>query len=238
MKRFQRLSAINFTLLELLVVISVISILAAMLLPALQSSLKSARNIVCINNLRQLGIAVNEYTTDNDDYFMSGNADGDYLNKLAVYVGAVNSSGVSTFNSGWNADSELSYNATSEVLICPCSQHPLKSQYSYLRNYGFNLYLSPQSQANAWTTPKYPKTSQLPDQKVIILFDSTGVPMRDSVFYQPTGNGEAYRHGHANRHAGYLINVDRTGGDTYNGAWTDGSVSGCRQTSPIGVLHY
>ena len=47
-----------FTLLELLVVMAIISVLAALLLPTLARSKESARKIQCINNLRELGIAL------------------------------------------------------------------------------------------------------------------------------------------------------------------------------------
>ncbi|MCM8529722.1 MAG: prepilin-type N-terminal cleavage/methylation domain-containing protein, partial [Lentisphaeraceae bacterium] len=57
---------VNFTLLELLIVISIIGILISILLPALAKTRTKVKSAVCINNLKQVGIASSIYVQDND----------------------------------------------------------------------------------------------------------------------------------------------------------------------------
>ena len=60
-------SSPGFTLIELLVVIAIIAILASLLLPALSKAKQKAQMLQCMNNLRNLGRALQLYANDNND---------------------------------------------------------------------------------------------------------------------------------------------------------------------------
>ncbi len=64
-----------FTLLELLVVISILAVLISILLPSLSQARNEGQAVVCASNLRQIGLANNFYANDNEHYYCPGAAD-------------------------------------------------------------------------------------------------------------------------------------------------------------------
>ena len=125
-KRFLRRD--GFTLIELLVVIAIIAILAAILLPALSKAREKAREAVCINNLKQLGLAHRMYMEDHG-----------YV--IHVYTGPG-----SSWKNGWKYLFLPYTNNNIEIFYCPSNRKIIENyQQLYgigkptISSYGMNI---------------------------------------------------------------------------------------------------
>lgn len=76
----------HFTLIELLVVIAIIAILAAMLLPALSAARSRANAASCLSNLKQLGLAYQQYSGDNQGWLCPSSQTGKVDATLWLYI--------------------------------------------------------------------------------------------------------------------------------------------------------
>jgi prepilin-type N-terminal cleavage/methylation domain-containing protein/prepilin-type processing-associated H-X9-DG protein len=96
---------LGFTLIELLVVIAIIAVLIALLLPAVQAAREAARRAQCVNNLKQIGIAMHNYHDQQGSlpYGVKGCCWGTWLVSLLPYVEQQ-----SMFNA-WNAAGNTVY---------------------------------------------------------------------------------------------------------------------------------
>ena len=133
-------SRAGFTLIEVLVTLGIIGILISLLIPAVQSAREAARRATCVNNLRQIGIAIQSYVAGLKVY-PAGQAGFSphvmmlpYLEQRPLYD-SIN------FNAGHNAlIGELNQTAFSTavaIFVCPADSHP--PELTLNSSYGGNL---------------------------------------------------------------------------------------------------
>ena len=115
-----------FTLIELLVVIAIIAILAAVLLPSLQSARARGRTSDCVNRLKQFAMTMENYRQDFDDHFHP-------INKLP---------NTPSFSSSWGEYFFATYlNGKKHLAQCPDAHAIQTSSVGYYTHYGYNLYI-------------------------------------------------------------------------------------------------
>ena len=132
--------AAGFTLVELLVVIGIIAILAALLLPALSGGQKRARRVWCESNLRQMGLAFHSFAHDHNSKFpMAVPASAGGSQEFAENGLLVNGNfyfGYRHFQSLANAL------ASPKLLICPADTRTAATNFAALQNANLSYFVS------------------------------------------------------------------------------------------------
>ena len=129
----------NFTLLELLIVVAILSVLMSVLLPALQKAKSVANEIGCVNNLKQIGVAQMGYSGDYNDWIVPSAV----LSSVYWYWYYL-LSGYYHCTSGYGVTYQ-DYDVTKGTFVCPAERTPFGShadgKYNYT-HYAINVWLS------------------------------------------------------------------------------------------------
>ncbi len=119
-----------FTLVELLVVLSVLAILASLLLPALRKARTQVQGTVCLNNLKQWGVATLLYAADNDDYLPPEGSPNGLSLTGAWYIDLPRTLGIKPYSElNWRTNSAARLERS--IWICPANTN---------RSNGHNLF--------------------------------------------------------------------------------------------------
>jgi prepilin-type N-terminal cleavage/methylation domain-containing protein/prepilin-type processing-associated H-X9-DG protein len=119
-----------FTMVELLVVVAVVAVLAALGLLVVPRALERARAAACLGNLRQIGLLMHGYAAEHGGYFPPGGNPEGYIRRLCRHAFA------GTYaDTGGPPDAPLFETGPARFFICPSDQDGLRNLHkSYLVN--------------------------------------------------------------------------------------------------------
>jgi len=131
-KHYRKKRITKFTILELLIVISIIIILMALLLPGLKSAKETAKQISCLNKLKQLGMGMSYYANDNNSWLPRYPSDATardcWDTRIKDYVGYVPFPKVGGMYSG-----------SSSIFHCPSSRELVAADCTDCRSRGYAM---------------------------------------------------------------------------------------------------
>lgn len=161
-----------FTLIEILIVIAIIAILAALLLPALAKAKGRSHSAVCLNNLRQWGIATHLYTLDHSDYLPEDGVPNptDTYHGGGWYMDLPPLAGIASYHSmPWHTNGAIAPGQS--LWICPSNRR---------RSNGRNLFhycLNEKVNGTGGTGIKRVRLTAIPAPSLTVwLFDSKNLP--------------------------------------------------------------
>lgn len=167
-----------FTLVELLVVIAVISVLAGLLLPALQGAVAQARTIQCTSNLRQIAMGIASYTDDNAGWFPVSHRNdgrpGRWRTETSSYAGVEGALDV------------FSVKLRTGIFLCPEFKLDLSPKYFCEGGYGWNNSYMGTSDVSATANFRRQRLSgvRLPT-KTILCGDTSDTLSSPGAFWEP-----------------------------------------------------
>ena len=158
----------GFTLIELLVVIAIIALLSAILFPVFARARENARKTSCLNNQKQLGLALAQYTQDNDERLIPYTTTG----------GSFPDPAVPNWTAwAWNRDIQP-YLKSIQVIRCPSESRNGDTSY------GYNMTLGTNGRSIA-DVPLVSKTVAFAD----VIGHTPTTPQQCLVFLIPSGTG-------------------------------------------------
>ncbi len=174
-----------FTLIELLAVIGIIALVAALLLPTLGRAHEKSRTASCLQNLKSLGVALTLYSGDHDGWIPT------YAIQQSTLVPEVLTymSSKSKTRSAWMCPSDRKIKERATLISFTSNPD---EQYFY--SYGFLEMFLPRCSTLASCTPYYIQTNNFPILRSVVEHPSLSVFLSDGGWWRIVNNSVSFRH--------------------------------------------